>query len=147
MNWTRLAAAGMIPALVVALAACGPERTAQKSGPKIVNPKPAEPTIKAGSLAPAALGDARCAPDGNGTWSAAGTLKNGTKKPASYDVIVQLGAADGQPSTAYVKRVSDVPAGKTADFTVSIIEDTVPTGPCHVQVRTASDEETGEESD
>lgn len=158
MSRTRSVAVAAV--LLCGLAACGgpaPTQKAAETGPEGA-------TIKAGALVPEALVDARCAPDAAGAWSASGALTNRTARTMSYDVIVQLGAANGQPSTAYVKRVSDVRAGKTADFTVAITGavtgdatddatggatggatdptvDRAPAGPCRIQVRTAPDDD------
>ena len=135
MNGTPMIVASSV--LLVGLGACGgQEPTANRA-----TPEPEEPTVTAGALVPNALFDARCAPDPSGAWSATGILKNTTKQPMSYDVIVHLGAANGQPATAHVKRVHDVAAGKSEDFTVAITDDKAPTGPCHVQVRAAAEDD------
>jgi hypothetical protein len=123
--------------LLVGLTACG----GQQPTTNHPTPEPEEPSVTAGALVPDALVDARCAPDPSGVWSASGVLKNATKKPMSYDVIVHLGAANGEPATAHVKRVRNIGAGKSQDFTVAIVDDKAPTGPCHVQVRAAAEDD------
>lgn len=127
----------MVAAVLLALGACGGQRPATTQP----TPEPQEPTVSAGALVPNALVDVRCAPDAAGAWSASGRLENTTKQPMSFDVVVHLGPVDGQPATAHVKRVRDVAAGKSQDFTVTITEDTASTGPCHVQVRAAADDQ------
>lgn len=135
MNGTPVIAASAV--LLVGLSACGGQQpTANRP-----TPEPEEPTVTAGALMANALVDARCAPDPSGVWSATGVLKNTSKQPMSYDVIVHLGAANGQPATAQVKRVRHVAGGKSEDFTVVITDNTAPMGPCHVQVRAAAEDD------
>ena len=119
------------------LSACGGKAPEPKPTPSVMQPAP--PPAKPGTPAPEALVNAHCAPDPDGTWSAAGVLKNATKRTRSYEVVVQVGQANGQPSTAHVVRVSKVAPGKTAPFTATAIEaaapaGTTPAGPCHIQV-------------
>jgi hypothetical protein len=135
MRGTSMIAASAV--LLAGLSACGSQRPTE-NGP---TPEPEEPTVTAGAIVPNALIDARCAPDPSGVWSATGVLRNTAKQPMSYDVIVHLGAANGQPATAHVKRVRDVAPGKSADVTVAIVDDKAPTGQCHVQVRAVADDE------
>jgi hypothetical protein len=120
---------------VLTLTACG-GKSEPESG-KADKPE----TTETSTVAPAsdALVRVSCVPDsqGEGVWSATGTLKNRTKRVQSYDVIVQVGPANGQESTAVVERVSKVAAGKSAEFTVTGIQPATPTGPCHIQVRVA----------
>ena len=135
MSGTPMIAASAV--LLLGLSACGSQQPAENRA----TPEPEEPTVSAGALVPNALVDARCAPDPSGVWSATGVLENTTKQPMSFDVIVHLGAANGQPATAHVKRVRNVAAGKSADFTVAIVDDKAPTGPCHVQVRAVAEDD------
>jgi hypothetical protein len=130
----RIAAVATALSATFGVAACGgSEPTTRKTAPPVV------PTAKPNALAGNALSTSYCAPDaeGEGVWSAGGTLKNSTKRAVSYDVIVYIGPADGQQGPAVVKRVSDVAPGKTAPFSISPVQAASASGPCHLQVRIA----------
>lgn len=127
-----LAVAALTAAL--ALGGCGGSEPDAKTARPTQAPAPkGMKSVVAGD----ALVNAQCAPDaeGEGVWAASGVVKNRAKTARSFDVVVQIGPADGQESPAVVKKLGKIAGGKTAEFAVSGIRPSVPTGPCHLQVR------------
>ncbi|MGI9083873.1 MAG: hypothetical protein ACR2FE_01105 [Aeromicrobium sp.] len=135
--------------LVLTLGACGvvggddpkPQPTASAAGEKAMDG--ALPQIPDGEPAPAALSDFTCSRDddpstGSGdakdTWSASGAVSNGTKKPATFQVTVHVGPADGRGAAARTKRITAVQPKGSVSFDLGDIESRSSDGPCHVQV-------------
>lgn len=125
--------------MVLLLAGCGggggetptkPTATATKSKAT------AKPTIAAptGTPAPEALSLFRCAKDTKGRWRASGTIANGGKTKATYQVTVYIGEAAGGDEKAKTTQLADIQAGGSAKFAIAKVPAPKEGGPCHVQV-------------
>lgn len=123
-----------IAVLVSALAACGHDGESAKPSPTA---KATLPSVSGGTVMTKALTIAHCAHSSTGVWSASGRLHNPTKKKLSVDVIVHVGPPNGSPSTAHVKRVSNIGPDKTVPWAIAVVETNYPAGPCQIQVRVA----------
>jgi hypothetical protein len=96
----------------------------------------AAPTVAAptGVPAPEDLTDFLCLADDEGVWDASGTLRNESKKAATYRVTVFVGEADGNDAKAATKKVRSVLAGGSSRVSVTGIPADDDATQCYVQV-------------
>ena len=126
-------------ALILALAACGgggdsPKAKATSSASPKVAMDGSLPHVADGRPVPAALTEFVCTRDDKGNWTASGAVVNDTKLPASFQVTVHVGPADGQGAAARTKQIASVQAHGSVRFDLGKIESRSDKGPCHVQV-------------
>jgi hypothetical protein len=121
---------------LVVLAACGgkPATTAD-DGKK--DDTSALPTVSAGTVLPDALREAHCVRTSKGSWRANGTVENTTTRKRDLDVRIHIGPANGKEGPAHVKSISDLKAGKSAEWSVLKVTADDPAGPCQIQVAVA----------
>jgi len=118
---------------LLALAGCG---GVPKVTPKATtSPGPVVPTIGPGTVMTDALTEAHCAQGTGDVWTAAGVVKNTTKRTRSFDVNIYVGPADGEAGVAQVVKVRKLAAGKFAPWKSPVVQATSPTGPCYIRVR------------
>jgi hypothetical protein len=125
-------------ALVLALGGCGGggDGAARASGDSVtkVAMDGALPRVAEGTPVPEALSDLRCERDEDGTWSASGVVSNHGAHPATFQVTVHVGPADGHSAPAETRRVSSVQKNGSVGFELDEIQARSVDGPCHVQV-------------
>ncbi len=125
----------MAVALVLVLPACGGGEASTRSGTTTERALTgALPRVAEGVRVPEALSDFACERDDEGTWTATGSVTNRTKAPATFQVTVYVGPADGAGSPARTKRISAVQKNGSVGFEIDGIEARAPEGPCHVRV-------------
>lgn len=132
-------------ALLLVLAACGggsdpgAKPTATKTTAK-AEPKPTpKPSVAAptGTPAPEALSRFLCAIDSKDSkdrWRASGTIANGGKTKATFQVTVYVGEATGSDEKARTTQLPDIQAGGSAKFEIAKVPAPEDGGSCHVQV-------------
>jgi hypothetical protein len=133
----RLAALSLSLLLVVAACGGSDEPTTAQTSTPAADPA-AVPTIAppTGDPVPEALSQFRCEPDGAGTFTAMGVLKNSTKASVDFQVTVYVGPAEGSPASAKTKEIPTVKGGGSVEFTVDTVPAPPDGGTCHVQVLT-----------
>lgn len=82
---------------------------------------------------PEALRDFRCEPDEDGSWFAAGTVRNSTTMQLDYRVTVQVGPGGDDVAAAAVD-LEGVEADGTADFLLDELPAAGSDGPCRAMV-------------
>lgn len=136
--------AGMALALALVLSGCGGEAAKESSPTRKATSKssikPAKvttgpsATAATGVPAPGDLVDFQCSPDGEGIWKASGILRNGSKKPVTYQVTVYVGEADGKEAKAITKQVQSVQAGGSIKVELKKIPAGEDATQCYVRV-------------
>lgn len=128
-------------ALILLLAACGggsggdaaPTATTPPADQPAAVPTTPAPT---GTPVPEALSRFACDPDGAGTYTASGTLKNATKKAVTFQVTVYVGQPTTEPGKGRTQQVPRVAAGGSTKFEIVQVPAAAEGGTCFVQVVT-----------
>lgn len=72
--------------------------------------------VRGGVASPGSLTAFDCVADGDGVWSATGTLTNAESDPADFRVTIVVAPPDASRGKAREITLTDVPSGETADF-------------------------------
>ena len=137
--------AGVTVGLCLVLTGCGggdstkgatpttrtPTKAAAAKATPTVAPTVASPT---GIPAPEDLFDFLCSANAKGVWNAVGILRNESKKPATYQVTVFVGLANGKDAKARTQQVRPVMAGGSTKISVASIPADKDATQCYVQV-------------
>lgn len=123
---------GLLGALV--LGGCSGEDARERATQAREAAAEADAAVPADATAvPEALRNFRCETDDDGSWFAAGTVKNSTTMRLDYRVTVQVGPGGDDVAAAAVD-LEGVEADATADFLLDELPATGSDGPCRAMV-------------